>query len=325
MNTNLRNKLKMKTKEEIDTFLLHENYYKPGVMLNDPKPVPGQSQAVCVYREQFSEEIPKFSMILPIHNQDDIIVRNMKTYFEHTTNSYEIIVILDNCIDNTESEVIGLFESLKQNPPFVSAIVIRQDTPIYETPCDNIGFRLARGTYALQLQPDMQMVETGYNDSITRPFEKFDDVLGVSGRGCHLFRPWNGPGKLGGKMEQPLEPEWDAQRDTFFVGETCMRGPLVLHLERLKIMKYWDEHHFFLGKDERDLFARSWVEHKWVCGYVPMEFKSPRRDGSTRKKKSPQDAHFRKIRQKMFAPGFWGEHMKGYPANRRPITERSLT
>ena len=44
----------------------------------------------------------------------------------------------------------------------------------------------------MQLQPDMQMVETGYNDSITRPFEKFDDVLGVSGRGCHLFRPWNG-------------------------------------------------------------------------------------------------------------------------------------
>ena len=49
-------------------------------------------------------------------------------------------------------------------------------------------------------------------------------------------------------MENPLEPEWDKQRDTFFVGETCMRGPLVLHIERLRVMKYWDEHHFFLEK-----------------------------------------------------------------------------
>ena len=93
-------------------------------------------------------------------------------------------------------------------------------------------------------------------------------------------------------------------KEIHFCWGNLYEGPLVLHLERLKIMKYWDEHHFFLGKDERDLFARSWVEHKWVCGYVPMEFKSPRRDGSTRKKKSPQDAHFRKIRQKMFALDF---------------------
>ena len=35
-----------------------------------------------------------------------------------------------------------------------------------------------------------------------------------------------------------------------------MRVKLGFASERLKIMKYWDEHHFFLGKDERDLFAR---------------------------------------------------------------------
>jgi hypothetical protein len=314
----------MKTLNEINKFLLHENYYAPGVMLNDPQPMPGQSQAVCVYRELYKTELPKYTMVLPIHNQEDIIVRNMKTYFEHTTGTYELIIILDNCVDNTEREVLSFLNSLTSSPPYVGVIVIRQDTPIYETPCDNIAFRLARGTYALHLQPDMQMVETGYNESITRPFEKFDDVLGVSGRGCHTFRPMHGPGKLGGKMENPLEPEWDRQRNTFFVGETCMRGPLVLHTERLRVMKYWDEHHFFLGKDERDLFARSWDQHKWVCGYVPMEFKSPRRDGSTRKKKSPQDAHFRKIRQQRLAPGYWGEHMKHYATNKREIQKRKL-
>ena len=167
----------MKTKEEIDTFLLHDNYYAPGVMLNDPQPLPGQSQAICVYRELYKTELPKYTMVLPIHNQEDIIVRNMKTYFQHTTGSYELIIILDNCVDNTEKEVINYLNTLKNNPPYVGVIVIRQDTPIYETPCDNIAFRLARGTYALHLQPDMQMVETGYNESITRPFEKFDDVL----------------------------------------------------------------------------------------------------------------------------------------------------
>ena len=314
----------MKTMNEINEFLLHENYYKPGVMLNDPQPLPGQSQAVCVYRELHNNTIPEFTMVLPIHNQDDIIARNMKTYFQHTTSSYELIVILDNCVDNTEQEVVNLLKSLESNPPYVGAMVIRQDTPIYETSCDNIGFRLARGKYALQLQPDMQMVETGYNEAIARPFEKFDDVLGVSGRGCHKFRPWHDPGKLGMKMENPLEPQWEAKRNTFFIGETCMRGPLLLHMEKLKVMKYWDEHHFFLGKDERDLFARSWHQFKWVCGYVPMEFKSPARDGSTRKKKSPQDAHFRKIRQERFGPGFWGEYMRDYETKKREISERPL-
>jgi len=64
---------------------------------------------------------------------------------------------------------------------------------------------------------------------------------------------------------------------------TCNRGPLVLDRDKLKCMKYMDEQNYFLDGSDHDLFARAYSEKGWKCGYIPIEFKSPLVDGSTRK------------------------------------------
>ena len=51
------------------------------VMLNDPNLFNNLKQFAYIVSNLVKKF--QFSMILPIHNQDDIIVRN-KTYFEHT-------------------------------------------------------------------------------------------------------------------------------------------------------------------------------------------------------------------------------------------------
>jgi len=36
---------------------------------------------------------------------------------------------------------------------------------------------------------------------------------------------------------------------------------------------------------DHDLFARAYVEHNWICGYVPIDFLALLENGTTRKKR----------------------------------------
>ncbi len=45
-----------------------------------------------------------------------------------------------------------------------------------------------------------------------------------------------------------------------------------------------DEENYFLDDSDHDLMARAYLEKKYICGYVPIDFKAPLCDGSTRNK-----------------------------------------
>ena len=44
-----------------------------------------------------------------------------------------------------------------------------------------------------------------------------------------------------------------------------------------------DEENYFLDNSDHDLMARAFLEKKYICGYVPIDFNAPLCDGSTRK------------------------------------------
>jgi glycosyltransferase involved in cell wall biosynthesis len=286
--------------EAVTEFLRHENYYKPGSLVGDPEPT-GVAPVCVFYR---TEPVPPvYSIVMPIHNQEPIIERNLESIVAYTKGTYELILILDACVDATEQIVLAWVA--KQA---FSVIVVKSDTPLFETTADNIGFRLARGTYLLEIQADMEMTEAGYNLSLTRPFN-YRNVIGVSGRCCHSLDSSRAIGRAGHLIDKSVN-ELKLNRDGFYVYETCNRGPLMLRRDMVVEMGFLDEQNFYLDYSEHDLLVRARIQRGWLCGYVPIDFSSPLSDGSVRKVRNAINKEFMKLRKERARGGFFWYYFK---------------
>lgn len=69
-----------------------------------------------------------------------------------------------------------------------------------------------------------------------------------------------------------------------WIGETVMRGPLLLRKDYYKMIGGFNTKAFFLGNDDHDLFIRA-KDFGLKVGYSPVVFASPLNLGSTRKGK----------------------------------------
>jgi hypothetical protein len=263
------------------------NYrYKTNSFINRPN---FESNIKIVLDETIQQADVFFSIVIPVHNQQDIIVRNIESIFVHTTEKkYEVILILDSCEDNTETRILEYFNTLDKEvyPLLTKILILKSEIPLFETSCDNLGFFCAKGQYLLEIQADMKMTQMGYNMKLLQPFLKRTDMLGISGRCCHSFTTHQGIGKLGMDIETSLCEIKNVNVDSFYIGETCNRGPLLLDNRKCKELGYFDECNYFLDDSDHDLFARGYLQKQWVCGYVPIEFSSPLSNGSTRKKRN---------------------------------------
>ena len=228
-----------------------------------------------------------YSVVMPIYNQEDIIVENLKSIIENTLGNFEIILILDFCFDATEKNLMAFLENYKNAPNnFIQITIFKNsDKPLFETKCDNIGFKYASGKYSLEIQADMKMTERGYNLQLTRPFKIYDNVIAVSGRCAHNLSNSEGIGKIDGNIDKSIA-DLDVSRDLFYVFETCNRGPLLIDNEKLKELNYLDEDEYFLDNSEHDLMVRAYLEKRYICGYVAMDFHAPLHLGSMRNGKT---------------------------------------
>jgi glycosyltransferase involved in cell wall biosynthesis len=235
-----------------------------------------------IFTEEKNIEII-YSIVTPVFNQEEIIVDNLKSVIMNTLENFEIIVILDFCFDNTEKNLMYFLENYENNiPNFIQITIFKNENiPLFETKCDNIGFKNSVGKYCLEIQADMKMVEYGYNIHLTKPFLLLDNVIAVSGRCAHSLFNGGGIGKLGENCETNIE-YLGVDKNKFYVYETCNRGPLLLDREKLKEMGYLDEKEYFLDDSDHDLMARAYLEKKYICGYVPIDFYAPMSLGSTR-------------------------------------------
>ena len=302
--------------EEITRKLSFTEYYKQSLAGN-PQPLPGAKEPNCIWHEQLDIN-PEYSVVMPIYNQEAIIAKHLTAIRMHTTGTYELILIVDACSDQTERVVRDWVQQCTLSPTGCCGItVVKSETPLFETAADNIGFLLSRAPYCLEIQADMEMVQPGYNGALRRPFQERDDVIGVSGRCCHDFRCRQVTGKGGRKVEQPLDGTLSP--DVLYVNETCNRGPLMLDRAKLAELRYLDEQNFFLDNSDHDLFARAWAQRNWICGHVPIEFSTRLEEGSTRKPRDPLNAQFLQLRRARSRGGFLPFYMQKYTP-REPFT-----
>jgi len=271
--------------------------YEKNIFVNNPTLLKDEKVDVIFYKV-LRQDKPLISIVTPVFNQEKIIVKNIKSVLQHTTNNlFEYILIIDACSDSTADNILSFFNSFEKYPDNCTGIIILQsDTPLFETSADNLGFYCSSGLYMLEIQADMEMTENGYNERLIKPFlhEGLKKTLiGVSGRGCHGFSLLidnscnkKGFGKLDNNVEKTTE-ELKVDRNRLYIGETCMRGPLMLNKQMLEELGFLDEKNFYLDYSDHDLFARAYYEKQWICGYLPIDFLSPLEDGSTRK---PRDS-----------------------------------
>jgi len=264
--------------KELEEQLKHKNYYN-NKFYGDPTPLPNQAEPKIILYKEFSSNKPEYSVVVPVFNQEAVIQKNIISIIRNMDSDFEMIIILDFCVDNTETILLDLFNNISVIN-LKKIIIIKQETPVFETTCDNMGFLLSTGKYILEIQADMEMVEFGFNSTLAKGF-KYNDIIGISGRCTHELGGGAGVGKLGNLLEYPLPP--NLNKNYLYMYGTCNRGPLLLDSSKLKTMKYMDEQHFFLHDSDHDLFARAYYLNGWRTGYIPIEFKCPLKDGSTRK------------------------------------------
>ena len=261
-----------------------------------------------VLTRDYSDQIPVFSVVMPIHNQEKIIQRVLSSVADMTLGYYELILILDGCTDGTRERVLEWVNLLNVPNYLVRIHILENPTGIFETSCDNQGFVLSRGEYIVELQADMVILTFGYNILLTSPLVQYRDLIAISGRCCHGINNTPGgihAGKLGESVSRThlLLQDFDSFGKVF-LSHTVNRGPLVLRRSMLEELGFLDEAHYVLGDDEHDLFARAWVQKQWRCGFVPVEVYSPLEWGSTRKERLPGVQAYLEQRQKNMEQGF---------------------
>jgi len=296
-------------REKVTWLISHRHRYGPGSpLLHCPQPISGQGEPKLEFLRDYGAEVDavQFSIVMPVHNQEDIIARTLASAIACASGLFEVIVVVDACGDRTLDVVLDLLRPHGPNDPpppqsvcggkLARCVVVSCPTPVFETTCDNIGFVCARGTYVVDVQADIEVRTPGYTDLLAEPCQAYDDVVGVSGRcghdlgldGGHVGYPRHEPSGRHEPGEHQPEDAFNAgarapDADAFHVRATCNRGPLLLDRAKLAHMNYLDEENFVLGDDEHDLFLRAYVSKKWVCGYRAMHWYSEVAWGSTRK------------------------------------------
>lgn len=304
---------------EMDYTTLLSRRYASGVYVNHPTSSHGSSSVNIILNTVMNDVTsPHTSIVIPIHNQEEIIVHNTESILRCTTDSpYELILILDSCTDRTKEHLLAFFATFAHPPLLTNILMLESMTPLFETTADNIGFLCARGLFLLEIQADMEMVQPGYNTVLMKPFTQLPDLIGVSGRCCHGLTNAQGVGKLGHAIERPLSPTID--QTCFYIGETCNRGPLMLHAAKLRTLGFLDEKNYFLDNSDHDLFARAFAQRGWLCGYMPIEFKAPLSHGSTRKKRDEANERMYQYKRSTCTEnGFLRKYLQSRPPS-RPI------
>ena len=225
-----------------------------------------------------SGNIPKLSIVIPIHNQQTILKRVLNSVILKTKQPFELILIFDGCTDNSKALAIN---EITQTENLYRVTFITNTNGVFETSCDNQGFMISRSEFIIEIQADMIIEEDGYDILLCKPLIQYPDMIAVSARCCHhMIDHTKGVGKLGMLVEHPHTIK---DRSKVFLSQTCNRGPLILRKSMLVELDYLDEEHYALGDDEHDLFARAWVKKKWRTGFFPIEYTSSIEWGSTRK------------------------------------------
>lgn len=240
----------------------------------------------------------KTTIVLAVHNQEDLIQECLERLLFFTSGSYEILLFLDGCTDRTHQICYSMNYGRLNNK-----IKIFETANIYETQINNLGLKKARGELICFMQGDMLVAEDEWNLRMAKPF-RWDDVFAVTTRTAHDWI-FNRASKDIYKSMKDYELEqnidWcdillhvnhrdrtNTQRDEFVIKECVNRGPLIMRAAELKTMGGFDSAFAPQDMDDHDLCfrvrkkLRKKVGLYWVNTYSDTAWGATRKNGKKR-------------------------------------------
>ena len=228
------------------------------------------------------------SIVLTIHNKQDVIKKVIKGIYNNTSEPYELIIVFDGCTDNSEKIVKKFFTGYFKKK--IKVTYLYADN-IYETKANNIGLKACSGDLVTIIQDDIVINEKEWNLNLAKPFEKYNDVFSVTAHTSHNLEyvPPKDEEIYGEyymlKFPDPVgfrTHKQEPSRSLFHIRLTSNRGPLMINHESLVKLNYLDEIFSPQTWDDHDLNIRARINLGLVTGYYPISFISDLRWGSTR-------------------------------------------
>lgn len=257
--------------------------------LPDPHPWVG-----AVVLQAFGQRIvrPLFSFVIPVFNKADILNEVLDRLMAVVPEQSQFVFINDASTDETHAL---LTHRLRQAN--CDALLLTNETPLYETACHNLGAALSTGRYVCDFQSDLRLHDATFFARVERVFAH-GGISSLSGRAGHswdllLSLPWH---------RRPLKPsryqvgltgtqvfQRPARVDTtcFWHVDTNCRGPWVLDTQ-CPHYGLLDSTQFFLGDDDHHYnFSRQ--KYGLRAAYLPCDVYCLPQDGSTRQARTGQN------------------------------------
>jgi len=216
------------------------------------------------------------SVILPVFNQEDLIVPVCRGIINNMSdNVKEIIIILDGCEDNTEKNLMKILKEFPFSPKIV------QEPNVFEIKSTNIGFKLSTCKYSLAIQDDMVVTEKDFDKRMLKPFKITSDILAVTARDAVDIIPH----KDGLHLEfiNIAGRDVDTHRNIFAIRDAINRGYILFDNEKVQTLGYLDEKYCPQNLDEVDISIKGYINHGWLVGAYVTGYTSELWWGTSRK------------------------------------------
>lgn len=234
-----------------------------------------------------------FSIILTVHNKEDLLEEVLLSIKNKTSSNYELNVVIDGCSDNSE-KILDMFVKNNSNLKITKFITDN----VFETKANNVGLKNSSGKYCVIIQDDMIINEYGWEKRLIKPIESFSDIFAVSANATHNW-VYN-PNSTHQFMEENLDNCWcdlirvsnlankdNMTREIFAIRDSVNRGPLVLKHDVLQKLNYFDEIFEPQDMDDHDLCYRAFKQEGLKVGCYLIDYTSKVEWGSTRKNGGP--------------------------------------
>lgn len=219
------------------------------------------------------------SVIYTIHNKAELVPMVLSGIERGSVAIKELIIVLDGCTDNSEQKVRDHYHDGLD--PFYDLKILHADN-VFETRANNMALKEVTQPYAVIIQDDCVLQENQWDKRLLLPFEFFN-VFAVSGRNAHNLSLTNNP-------EFPLDyPDctgWGTElndRRTFYIRQVVNRGPLMLFMDAVKELGYFNEEIYRQNGDDHLLCLDAYSELRYRCGNFVINFESRPEWGSTRR------------------------------------------
>jgi hypothetical protein len=256
------------------------------------------------YYKSFNDKTAKFTVVMPICNQESIIENILKSLFENISISSNLIFVLDACTDKSEEILVQhIMNNFENFPLLLSVMVLTSKKDIFEATCENIALSLTETQYFMSIQADIYLNDISFQKRALSALEQNQDLAGVSAKAVLPFsdprkKPLKhstsrfiyniktklfkkGALKLGNfgsreiyfgdvsvmpKMQMKFT---SIEMNNIYLGEAIIRGPIVWRTSPLKKLGGINDVAFFLGWDDYDLSWRLWSQYRLRVGYLP--------------------------------------------------------